>query len=173
MHEKGSFSAGDIHWKLFVSVLGCTETYTGMSPPSKQCQPDDLRDALVACHSKEVSVRAAPNVYKVSSRQLRDALADLEAIGQIRMDSNQPPLMETENQKQVYRWATKYTKACCPHGSAFTAWELQQALLADITKTMKRIDALAEYGISNVRYFAYMQKLLKSLDTETAKELRS
>jgi hypothetical protein len=89
------------------------------------------------------------------------------------MYSRQSPLMETTKQKQVYRWATKYTKAWCPPGSAFTAWELQQALLADITKTMTRLNALAEYGISNNRYFTYMKKLLESLETESAKELRS
>ena len=59
-----------------------------MAPPSEPCRPEDLRDAIVACHQEEVTVRAAPNAYKVSSRQLRDALDDLEAINQIRMNSS-------------------------------------------------------------------------------------
>ena len=99
-----------------------------MAPIGLSYRPDDLRDAIVACHLNKISLRDVPAKYDIPSLLLREMLDDLAAILAVRIASGQEPLRETKDQKQVSRWATKYTKASCKNGDGYTDWEVRSAL---------------------------------------------
>jgi hypothetical protein len=81
-------------------------------------------------------------------------------------------LIEDDGQKQVYRWATKFTRASSKNGDLYTTWDIRAALRADITGSMTLTEAMEEYGIPKLRHHKYMKMLLKSLGAPSAKKLR-
>ena len=83
-------------------------------PATATRKDTDLRDEIVAMYLGQTSVQNAPERFNVPSQKLRVAMDDLDSINAQRIDANQSPLMETEDHKQVYCWAFKYTKACMP-----------------------------------------------------------
>ena len=88
-----------------------------------------FRDAIVAVHLGKVKLRSVALVYDVPKRQVEKAIDDLEAINQIRLDHGQEKLLETNERKQVHRWASKYAKANV--GDSSTFYEKRQALFLD------------------------------------------
>ena len=49
----------------------------------------DLRDAIVACHCGDITVKQVPITYNLPSRKVREALDDLNAINELRKYSGQ------------------------------------------------------------------------------------
>jgi hypothetical protein len=96
-----------------------------MAPLQNAYRPNDLRNAIVDCHLNDLSIRDAPAKYRVPSRVLRQSLNDLATICAIRIASGQIGLIEDDEQKQVYRWATKFTRASSKNGDLYTTWEIR------------------------------------------------
>ena len=57
--------------------------------PNYKVLPRDLRDAIVACHCSDITVKQVPITYNVPSRKVREALDDLNAINEVRKCSGQ------------------------------------------------------------------------------------
>ena len=92
--------------------------------------PEALRDALLAVHGNEINKREVSAKYNVPIRAVNNAIIELEAINNIRIDSGQLPLIDSCHRKQVFRWASKYTGAQVADGS--TMFEKKQALILDL-----------------------------------------
>ena len=74
-------------------------------------RPDDLRDCIVAYQLQKIKISDSQRLFSVPSRKLRSAVDDLAKINAIRINSFQYHLIEDEDRKQVYRWASKYAGA--------------------------------------------------------------
>jgi hypothetical protein len=116
-------------------------------------------------------IRDAPAKYRVPSRVLRQPLNNLATICAIRIALGQIGLIEDDEQKQVYRWATKFTRASSKNGDLYTTCEIRAALRADITGSMTLTEAVEECGIPKLRHHKYIKMLLKSLGAPSAKKL--
>ena len=116
-------------------------------------------------------IRDAPAKYRVPSRVLRQPLNNLATICAIQIALGQISLIEDDEQKQVYRWATKFTRASSKNGDLYSTWEIRAALRANITGSMTLTEAMEEYGIPKSRHYKYMKMLLKSLGAPSAKKL--
>jgi hypothetical protein len=144
-----------------------------MAPRSDVHGADDFRDAIVAVHLQQVLLVNVPAKFSVSTRQVRLAILDLDAINAIRMGSKQAALIQDSYQRQVFRWATKYAKARMPtDGSNHTEWELYKCILSDIKGQMKLKDAMEEFGITKATYKKYTDKVVDLLGFKSLKEVR-
>jgi hypothetical protein len=144
-----------------------------MAPPSAPFLAESLRDAIANCHSKRMSEREAGNYYKVPSRAIRNTFEALSKVNDERVKFKQNALVESQERRQVYRWASKYTNATIPPSHGFTHWEMETALYDDVTGRWPQKFIVKEYGLSRMTLTRVEQQTLKKLRKTTVKEIRA
>lgn len=135
--------------------------------------PADLRDAIVAFYLKQLKINDSSSKYNVPSRALRTALDDLAAINKIREDSDQLPLVESNERKQIYRWASKYTGAKLLERESFTIIELRECLYNVISCKLSNIEAMEEYGVTKTTFYRYLKQILSILQIDSLKKAKN
>ena len=83
--------------------------------PSIQ-DPNSLRDAIVAIRRDNISVCNACQKYYVPTRIIKSAINSLTVFEEV----TGAPLTEDSHNRQVFRWATEYTRASKSYKSAYT-----------------------------------------------------
>ena len=99
-------------------------------------------------------------------------MLQIEIINQIRENSGQQHLIENEERRQIFRWATKYTRATCKECESYIEHELIECIYSVVTCKMTGKDAFEEYGISKTTFTRYMNKIFALLDVSNMKELK-
>ena len=134
--------------------------------------PENLRDAIVAAYLGKLDYKDAPRYYDVPSRSVHAAMEQIKAIDELRKKSGQEPLLQNENRRQIFRWATKFTKATCKKREKYTHHELIECIYHIVTCKLKAKDAFEEYGVSKTTFGRYMNKVFNKLDVSRMKELK-
>ena len=133
--------------------------------PSIQ-DPDSLRDAIVAIRRDNLSVRNACQKYHVPTRIIKSAINSLTVFEEVRG----APLAEDSRNRQVFRWATEYTKGSKSNKSAYTDWELNEAMLRLLTGESKTFN-VASFGLGIPRrtFDRHMKDILSALKIKSFK----
>ena len=71
----------------------------------------NFRDAIVQCYIGKLKVHECQKKYHIHTHKIRQAIGEIKYINNVRLASQQLPLQENRDCKQVYRWSTKYTGA--------------------------------------------------------------
>ena len=121
---------------------------------------ENLRDCIVAYQLKNIKISDSQRLFSVPNRKLRSAIDDLTKINAIRIKSFQYPLIEDEDRKQVYRWASKYTGAKTVEQQSYTLYEVKACLENIIKSTMTNKYAMEEYGLSKTSFYRYLKPIL-------------
>ena len=135
--------------------------------------PEDLRDCIVAYQLKNIKISDSQRLFNVPSRKLRSAIDDLAIINAIRIKSFQYPLIEDEDRKQVYRWASKYAGAKTVEQQSYTLYEVKACLKNVIKSTMTNKYAMEEYGLSKTSFYRYLNPILDFLKIKSLKQVKN
>ena len=129
---------------------------------------NNYRDAIVAVHRGTATIRQSGAKYSVSIRKVRNAIEDLEALNSKRVKNGMKALQENKNQRQVYRWASKYANA--NFVEPCTMFEKKEALLHDATgSSIKTL--WDEYGVSKTAHNCNQKKLCGILGYQNMRQL--
>ena len=79
-------------------------------------------------------------VFDIPTRKVQDALSDLHELNELRLQSNQKELLENNNRKQAFSWASKYAGVKLFDGS--TDYEKSSALLDDACSVLSLHDII-------------------------------
>ena len=134
--------------------------------------PENFRDAILASVKGKLDPKDAPKRFDVPSRSLRTAIKQLELINKIREESEQKPLSDERDRRQIFRWANKYTNAKAKEREAYTQFELTECIFNIVTSKMKNKAAFEEYGIAKSTFTRYITKVCAKLNASTLKDLR-
>lgn len=126
--------------------------------------PEEHRDAVVACATEAMKVHQATAEHNVRRRKVQEALLDLEEINKTRIESNQETSLQNENRNQVCRWASKCFNVTL--SGAFADFDLKNTLVNTITKAVRTKDSMEEHGVDQSQLCVNHRPLL-------LKELRS
>jgi hypothetical protein len=85
-----------------------------------------------------MTARYAPAKYNIPSRQLYNALLDLDGINAERLSANQATLIESSERGQVFPWASKFTGAPIQEGHGYTQWELRESFIQSVTTELSK-----------------------------------
>ena len=133
--------------------------------PSIQ-HPNSLRDAIVAIRRDNLSVRNSCKKHRVAICFIKSAINSLEAFEGVRG----APLAEDSHNRQVFCWATQYTKGSKSDKSAYTDWELNKAMFSLLTGESKTFnDASFGLGVPRRIFDRHMKNILSSLKIKSFK----
>ena len=135
--------------------------------------PEDLRDCIVAYQLEKIKISDSQRLFNVPNRKLRSAIDDLAIINAIRIKSLQYPLIEDEDRKQVYRWASKYARAKIVEQQSYTVYEVKACLRNIIKSTMTNKYAMEEYGLSKTSFYRYLKPILDFLKITSLKQVKN
>ena len=79
-------------------------------------------------------------------------------------------MIENNNNKQVTRWASKYSKCKSKDRELYTEFELKEFITKVFISEFKALDGLQEYGIPETSYYRFINESLRILNIETLKE---
>ena len=72
-------------------------------PSGYGSNPSDFRDAIVQCYIGKLKVHECQSKYHIHTCKIRCALDEIRSINNVRLASQQLPLQENSDRKQVYR----------------------------------------------------------------------
>ena len=100
--------------------------------------PENFRDAILASVKGKLDPKDAPKRSDVPSRSLRSTIKQFELINKMREESEQKPLIDDGDRRQIFRWANKYTHAKAKEREAYTEFELTECIFNIVTSKIEK-----------------------------------
>ena len=115
---------------------------------------------------RKISSCQASSFYRVPYRSIMNATTALESI----QEQWVTPLVENDNQQQIYRWVRKHLLVLSGRGH-YTDWELRQSVEERIL--LKSICAAIQdnFGVPNTSLQRYLNLIFLSLKCSTLKHM--
>ena len=133
--------------------------------PSIQ-DPNTLRDAFVAIRCDNITVRNACQKYHLPTRIIKSAINSLIVFEEVRG----APVIEDSHNCQVFRWATEYTRGSKSYKSAYTDWELNEAMFRLLTGESKTFNnASFGLGVPRRKFDRHIKNILSALKIKSFK----
>ena len=127
---------------------------------------NNVLNAVMETVLRKVSTRQASSFYKVPYRSIMNVKTVLESIQEQRVT----PLVENENQQQIYRWVRKNLSLPSGRGHC-TDWEIRQSV-EEIILLKSSCAAIQEnFGVPKTSLQMYLNVLFPSLKCSSLKHL--
>ena len=127
---------------------------------------NNVLNAVMATVLRKMSPRQASLFYKVPYRSILNATTALESIQEQRVT----PLIENDNQQQIYRWVRKNLSLPSGRGH-YTDWELRQSVEEIILLKSSCAAIQYNFGVPKTSLQRYLNVLFSSLKCSYLKHL--
>ena len=125
-----------------------------------------MLNAVMATLLRKISPCQASSFYKVPYRSIMNVTTALESTQEQRVT----PLVENDNQQQIYRWARKHLLLPSGRGH-YMDWELRQSVEERILLKSSRATIQDKFGVPNISLQRYLNVLFPSLKCSLLKHL--